>query len=264
MKKVTLKELGPCLPIPVPGLQNQFFKFKNWGLAEEKKIGEIKRKSNHMGPFVNEVLSMMLEECGGIDFTKKETHEKKYEIHKMPMMNILYLWIYLRYDQLDEEIRMNVGCPGCGRVNQNFVANLQGLDIEVPEQDDANTIEYKLRKSFEVDGKLISSFKINRTTWGCMDSADDETTTNQGKIMEIMFKNSICGVNDETGYMDVDKILQNVKKIDIEHLSNAIQKHNAGPTLSVEGKCSFCPTTFFKTIDWSYDSFFGSSSLPVR
>lgn len=263
MKKITLNELGTHLPIPMEGKKTNEFSFKTWGLTEEKEIGEIKRKTQYMGPFINEVLSLMLDSCCGEDFSKMELPQRKLLLHQMPMMNVLYMWIYLRYDQLDEMIRLDVGCPGCGRMNKNFVANLGGLDVECPEDEDKRIADYKLRKSFKIELEEIEILKISRTPWGAMDNADDETTTNQGKLMELMFRNSIVGTNDEEGYVDFDKISNGLRKRDIEFLSNDIQKHNAGPSLAVEGKCEFCPTKFYRQIDWSYDSFFGSSSLPT-
>jgi len=43
-----------------------------------------------------------------------------------------------------------------------------------------------------------------------------------------------------------------------------ISKHNAGPTIQAEMFCNRCKQTFFKVIDWGYESFFGIGSLPTR
>jgi hypothetical protein len=266
MKRVTLKELGSNLPIPVEGKKNLSFSFKSWGLDEEKEIGEIKRKSQYMGPFISKVLSYMMDTCCGEDFKTMDDDARQFFLAQMPMMNVLYLWIYLRYDQLDEMLRLDVGCPGCGRMNKNFTASLSGLDIDVPEKDDKPIGEYKLRKKFKItdkDADEVQSLKFVRTPWFAMDTADDEVTTNQGLIMELMFAKSIVGTDAEEGFIDIEAINKKLRKRDIEFLSNAIQKHNAGPSLAIEGKCHYCPTKFFRQLDWSYDTFFGSSSLPT-
>lgn len=266
MKKITLKELGNNIPIPLPDSKDTTFDFLSWGLKEEKEIGELKRKSQFMGPFINEVLAKMIVRCAGVDFASMNHQQRILFLYKMPMMDILYMWIYLRYDQLDEMIRLNVGCPGCGRMNDNFEANLEGLDVECVEDGDNPLADYKLRKPFkleEEDADNIKVLKVKRTPWGAMDKADDEVTTNQGLIMDLMFRHSIVGWDDEEGYLDFDKLTNGLRKRDFERLSTVIQKHNAGPTLALEGKCNFCPTKFYRQLDWSYDNFFGSSSLPI-
>lgn len=271
MRKTTLEKLGPNLPIPLPPTKDQKFttdfSFKSWGLSEDKTIGEIKRKAQYMGPFINKVLGLMLHKCGGVDFAASDDSKKEYMLNQMPMMNVLYMWIYLRYDQLDEMIRLDVGCPGCGRMNKNFTASLAGLDVDVVEKDDKEIAEYVLKKTFTLDKKdseVVKNLKIRRTPWEAMDRADDETTTNQGKITELIFHKSIVGCNDETGYVDFEKVAKKIRKRDIERLSIEIQDHNAGPSLAIEGKCAFCPVTFFRQLDWSYDTFFGNSSLPAN
>jgi hypothetical protein len=266
MKKIILKELGSNLPIPVEGKKDLSFSFKSWGLDEEKEIGELKRKSQYMGPFITKVLSYMLENCCGENFPKMEEGTREYFLAKLPMMNVLYLWIYLRYDQLDEMLRLDIGCPGCGRMNNNFIASLSGLDVDVPEKNDDPIGQYKLRKPFKLtdkDADTVKFLKFSRTPWFAMDTADDEVTTNQGKIMELMFKKSIVGTDGEEGFIDIESINKKLRKKDFEFLSTAIQKHNAGPTLAIEGKCYYCPTKFYRQLDWSYDHFFGSSSLPI-
>lgn len=266
MKKMTLKELGNKLPIPLEGKDDLSFTFKSWGLAEEKQIGEIKRKIQYMGPLINEVLALMLVKCAGQDIQKMESYQQIAFLSDMPMMNVLYMWIYLRYDQLDDEIRLNVTCPACNRLNKEIVASLDGLDIDTIETDDEAIAKYSLKKPFkleESDADPIKVLKLKRTPWSCMDTANDEVTTNQGMIMDLMFRHSIIGWDDEEGYADYDLLNNKIRKRDIERLSRKIQDHNAGPTLALEGKCKFCPSTFYRQLDWSYDHFFGSSSLPM-
>jgi hypothetical protein len=266
MKTISLKELGQNLPVPVDGKKNLSFSFKSWGLDEEKEIGEMKRKSQYMGPFISKVLSHMIEDLCGEKFSKMDENARELLLSKMPMMNVLYLWIYLRYDQLDEMIRLDVGCPGCGRMNKNFVASLSGLDVDVPEKADDPIAQYKLKKPFKLtdkDAELTKVLKFSRTPWFAMDTADDEVTTNQGMIMELMFSKSIVGTDGEEGFIDLESINKKIRKRDFEFLSNAIQKHNAGPSLAIEGKCHYCPTKFYRQLDWNYDTFFGSSSLPI-
>ena len=267
MKRTTLGELGNHLPIPLEGNKDTSFTFKSWGLKEEKEINEIKRRTQYTGPFIAEVLVKMLERCAGEDFTKMEPHTAIYEIYKMPFMDVIYLWIYLRYDQLDPHLRLNITCPRCNRMNENIIASMDGLDVDVIEEGDSPHGEYELKKQFKLeedDADVIKVIKLKRTPWACMEKTDDEVTTNQGMIMDVMFRHSIIGWDEEEGYADFDKFNAKLRKIDFERLSNSIEVHNAGPTLAIEGKCKFCPSKFHQAMNWSYDSFFGSSSLPME
>lgn len=266
MKTITLQELGNKLPIPLEGKEDLSFTFKSWGLTEEKQIGEIKRKIQYMGPLINEVLALMLVKCAGEEVQKMDEYQRIAFLSDMPMMNILYMWIYLRYDQLDDQIKLNVACPGCTRMNADIVASLNGLDIEVIGKEDESIAKYELKKPFkleETDADEIKVLKLKRTPWSCMDTANDEVTTNQGMIMDLMFRHSIVGWDDEEGYADYDLLNTKLRKRDIEKLSSKIQEHNAGPKMAVEAKCKYCPTKFYRQLDWSYDHFFGSSSLPM-
>lgn len=262
MQRVTLKELSNNLPIGLKGREKKNFSFKSWGLNEEKHISEMKRKAGNMGSFVNNVLCYMVQDLAGENFAAKTNDEKMLTINQMKMMDILYVYIYLRYDQLDEHVRMDIGCPTCGKLNKDFVADLSGLDVDLPEATDLDTCEYHLKAPVKFGDLDIEMIKIARTPWDAMERANDEVTTNSGKLMELIFKHSIIGVNDVTGHIDVDKLMQNFKKRDLERLSLIITKHNAGPSLNVSDKCKYCRSIFFKQLDWSYDNFFGSSSLP--
>ena len=268
MKKTTLSELGLNLPIGAKKYKAKSFAFKSWGMDEEKKIGELKRK-HKTGQFLSEVLALMLDHCCGESFESLEHPRKLLMINQLPLMDVLYLWVYLRYDQVDEYIRMDVGCPFCSRMNKDFIANLGGLDVdclehvgeEITEEDEFTF--YKVRKPFEIDeGEKVEQIKIARTPWDAMEKATDEIFANQGMLTEMIFKKSIIGINDEHGYVDIDKLNRGIRKRDIESLSNKITDFNGGPSLVVSGKCTFCANTFQRQLDWSYDLFFGSGSIP--
>lgn len=271
MKETLMKDLGSVLPIGNPKMKSKDFSFKFWGLNEEKEIAEIKKKITSHGDFVNKVLVKMLNSFGGETFdgeNKEQSDMLRLKLNQLPLMDVLYMYIYLRYDQLDENIRMNVGCSSCGRVNKDFVANMENLDIDViewgPEGDD-EVIEYVLKKPFTLGNEEIKLLKIRRTPWDAMERATDEITVNAGKMMELVFDHSICGVNDEEGpgAVNMHELLKKLHKRDFERLSGKIHKHNAGPNLVISDKCKYCGSEFYQQLDWSYDNFFATSSLPL-
>lgn len=263
MKILTLGEYKNNLPIGIDKDSNdKSFSFRSWGLNEEKEISEMKQKSDNMGTFVNKILCFMLKDLAGSNFIEKSENEKLIMLNQMKLMDVLYLYIYLRFDQLDECLRMDVTCPTCGKLNKDFIADLKGLDISVIEANDDEKISYELKKKFTINETDIKIINFKRTPWDAMEKATDDIFGNSGKMMELIFNYSITGINNQSDFIDLSDILKGIRKKDFEKLSNKMNQHNAGPKLQISDNCKFCKKVFFQQLNWSYDDFFGSSSLP--
>lgn len=264
MQETTLGVLKNHLPIGISDRPKRDFTFRNWTLEQEKKISEFRKANRSHGAFVNKVLCYMLESLAGEDFNTADDGRKQLMLNQMSLMDVLYMYIYLRYDQLDSGIRLHVTCPACGKVNKDFVADMNGLDVKTIDGKDAPLQELVLKKPFELEKTKVEIIKVRRTPWDAMEKATDEVTTNNGKMMELIFDHSIVGINNEEGFTDIQALLKNLHKKDFERLSALMVKHNAGPSLIVHDNCKFCGSEFYQQLDWSYDSFFGASSLPVE
>jgi len=262
-KQIQLKELQNKLPIEIKGKKDQSFSFKDWSMEEEKQIAKIKEKNPSMGRFVSSVLCLMLKDLHGEPFNSKEDKEKILTINQMPMGNILYMYIYLRYDQMGSELRLDFDCPFCANKIRNFTATLDDIDVDCKVGDYEDLIEYKLKKPVTLDkgDQLIEKVKIGLSPWDIMERAESSGSFDEATMKQHTFRYSIKEIVGVTGHV-VDEFMKKLKKIDIEFLHKTISEHNAGPNLQAEVECSKCKQTAYKSINWGYDDFFGIGSLP--
>lgn len=258
-----LKDLKNRLPIELDKKQNIFFEFKDWTFKEEEFIAKAKSKASNIGRFITEVLNHMLLSVGDHDFTKLDKNEKILYLARQPMGNVLYMYIYLRYDQLGEELRLAFKCPHCGHNVDNYITDIGDLDIDCKFGQFDEVVKYKLRKpvTLEAGDQLIEYVNLGIARWSMMEQTDG-SMTDDASMKKYSYKHSIVGVDGITGYVNTDEIIGKLKKQDIERLGVAIAKHNAGPSIQAEISCPKCSNTFWRQIDWSYDHFFGVGSLP--
>jgi len=263
--KMQLIDLKNVLPVPVEDKENQEFTFKSWTMKEEKKIAKMKSSRTTMGEFVSNVFGLMLDTLCGENFQDKKEEEKIHILNQFDLPNIIYMWIYLRYDVLGPEIVMDVGCPNCGKLNEKRIFTLDTMDVTVKKDDVKRVSDYKLHKIIKFNEEIVESLRIRITRWDSMESAKNEVAANEGLMKELIFNSSIIGINDSEGAIpELNKVIENLTKRDIEGLSAFISKHNGGPTLTLEDDCTSCSNKYFKFLNWSYEDFFGQSSLPEK
>ncbi len=260
--KSTLGKLKNHLPIEVKSKKDQSFTFIDWGMDEEKIVSRLKEKNPSMGRFISRVLVEMVETLHGEDFRTLDKKERNLIINQLPMGSVLYMYLYLRYDQLDEEISLNFDCPYCQSGATNIIANLEDMDVDTKVGDYDELLEYKLKKPITLDeGKqLIDTLHIEIGKWDIMESADRLSNQDEATMKEHTYRRSLVVKGDNP--VSIDKVLKKLRKKDIEKISGKISEHNAGPSVTAEVKCPKCDREHTHTIDWRYESFFGVGSLP--
>lgn len=265
MKTITLSELGKTLPFGLDGKDNSF-SFKDWTMEEEKYISKLKSESlkkSTYGVFINKLLAYMLTDIMGEsgDSGEESIRNKMLIISQMELMDVLYLYTYLRYDQVDNEMRLSIKCPYCDTVDDNLIVDLSELDVVVKDGDE-DQYEYKLKKPIMFNDQNIESFVLRRTKFEAFEKCDPDDV----KMTSAIYKYSIIGVNGEVSetFLDVENIIKKLKKVDMNRLDKIITEKNGGPSFSVETECknSNCKSTIYKNLEWDYDNFFGPSSLP--
>lgn len=266
MKTIDLKELKNQLPIGIKKegkyLENNTFTFKSWGLEEEKTISKLKTESKSAGEFINKMLGYMLDKLSDYDFNSLKDVEKQLLINQMNLVDVLYMYIYLRYDQLGHDISLNIPCGACGKLMKSFEASMDGLDVTVREESDQDDWNYELKKQFSIEEEEVKSLKIRRTPWAALESVKQNEAMGTSELFQVMLKHSMMGKNDEVGYQQLDDIFKKIRKVDFEYLSQFLNDKNGGPSMNVEGNCKFCSSPFLFALDWNYQTFFGTSSLP--
>ena len=265
IKKITLGELKNELPIHVKGKPDQSFSFIDWGMAQEEEIAKLKSTNVSLGKFVTSVLAIMVKNLNGEDFTDKDLKSKKLIINQQFSANILYMYLYLRYDQVDEDIRLSFTCPHCGSDIKDFIASLNDLDVDCKHGDYKDTVPYKLVKpiTLEKGNQSVEVLKLGLSKWDLMERAENKGNTEYNGMVAAI-KDGIKGVEGVEDAINLSEIVSKLKKRDMVAIHSKLSEVNAGPDLTAEIECTSCAKTGYQMIDWSYDGFFGVSSLPLR
>jgi len=267
MKVVELKEQGFNFPIPISSLASQEFSFKPWRMKEEKQIGLMRNKTKQIGVFVRQLFDEMLLTLGGQEWLSVDSSKRKLLLNQMPYGNMFHMYVCLRKDALGDDFKMQkIGCPHCSATLDEVSSNLDDLDIRVKEAGEEEVAVYDLKKPFRVGEVMVDAICMKHTPWDVMERFSQIDVSNSGAVKESMINKSFVGVKSK----DVDgmltqlspvSVLENVAKIDIEGLSEALEEHNVGPLLKMAITCNVCQGDFETPLVWNYDHFFGSSSL---
>jgi len=264
MQKTTLKEQGAKLPVPYEKLGDKLdFEFKPWKLKEEKEIGKLRKKQRHTSKFIREVFEYMLSNFGGQEWDSMDKREKKVLLNQMPYSNILYMYIWLRYEALGEEVKFTgFQCPSCGHEVKDFVGDLESLEIEIPEEDDKKKL-YELKKPFRMGDVQVEGVYTVFTPWDVMETVTPGTS-DAGTVKETFIRRSVVKVKtdlQDEADLNVVQLIENLTKRDIEGLYEHISESNGGPNMGIELDCPACEYHMVKPLDWDFEVFFGSSSL---
>jgi len=267
----TLKELGNRFPVPIldssgKPFENQNFSFNVWDMVMEEQISILKGKAKTTGLFVSQMMGILFDNFCGQDFDAIPDHEKTLRMNQMEFANMMYSYIYLRVEELGPDFVLDVGCPTCGKLNKDFRANLEDLDVHVKDHE-KHQRKYimELRKPITLDNKVITCLELSVGKWDLMEKADRDVASNAAKMKRLLFESSITGIHDSKGpiegYVDIQNVIKKMKKIDIELCMRDTVENNCGPTMAISGECVHCGTEWWKELDWRFDSFFDSSSL---
>lgn len=259
--KLTIKllsELGPHFPV---GQGSAPLKPKKWRLKEEKELGaqRDKMKDANMGRFISFVLGYMYDQFGSFNFSDMKQVEKTAAMSDLPLGNVLYAYVWLRYHVLGHVFNPKLICPAC-RKDFLFPCDLRTVEIRTAEKlEDAEWI-YQLRDPFEIRGKEINSLVIAPVKWKTMEAHKSGNSTNTGEMKAIFIKGSIKCVNGLDGELLTDAELEEMSKFDLEALTDLVDKYAVGPDMAIDASCGNCGHAFRTALDWGYDNFFGISS----
>lgn len=281
MRMMTLEELGKRLPVPLKDATRPSFDFRPWRFEEEKKIGKLKQKFPHLGRFVRELFYFMLSEWNGKSWLEIDENERKVILNQLSWANVFYMYICLRIDALGEEMKMHkFDCPSCTGPILEMLANLNSIEVKVSgfkevensdselpvwEEDaefERSTI-YDLKKPFTVGEVKVIGLKCGYTPWDAMEKLNAHDR-NEGSVKESMMRASLESALTEEGgevALDKNKILNHMTKRDIEGYYDKLDDFNGGPKLALEIECPHCGGKNDMAFNWTYDYFFGNSSL---
>ena len=278
-RKTTLGALGPELPVyrldskknPIQDLE---FSFLTWDMEMEEKLSERAEKSKSVGTFINEMMCMLLDRFCGEDFQSLNPANKALMMNQLEWPNMMYLYIYLRVEVLGSDYSLNLICPNtrCGKPIEDYVVNLEDVDVHEKAFDFESNIpinpriaKYELIKPILFNDLTITAFEFDVSKWDYMERSDSKDGESAAGLKKLMLKSSISGffTGEErvSKFLDPQSVMKKMQKIDIEKSIRLITENNAGPTPLLQGECPYCKTQWTKVLDWSYRSFFDSSSL---
>jgi hypothetical protein len=259
MKEVTLKEWGPQLPIGILKGDKlvRDFDFRPWTMAQEKVIGEKRSDDLNQGQFASTVLAQMVTKLAGEKFGDKPVPHRLLQLNQMAMMDVLYMYVYLRYVSLGKDLPMPVICGNC-RNNIKFQADLETLRVRVKESPKELTRSVTLSDGFEMGGKVRKSLVIQPSKWSAIEALDSDKVRNPGDLAEQYFISAILAVKgvEQNPLVLSEDSLSTMTKRDINFLMEEVEGNNAGPIMAINGKCDRCGTKFQAILRWEYDSFF--------
>lgn len=272
-EETTLAELGPNLPvgIVVGDKRVRPFRVRPFRLKEERALAELreKSKSQTIGHWVADVLGMMMQTVGPHSFDAMKDHDRHLIISMMTVPDVLYMYVYLRYDALgpNEPLSANLVCPKCSSKFE-FMCDLGTLVVrKVPDDRLDLTRQYDLRDGFPHKGKLRKAVELDVLKWNLLERK--EFAANAGKRQTMTVIGSIVGVEGETHKPIVlpESDLDEMTKYDYEGISRDIEVNTPGAQFAVDAVCVTCAHEFKHAINWvDFQGFFSRSSqrLPGR
>lgn len=260
----TLAELGPMLPLGVIDTDFSYHRSlatKRWNMKLEKKLGKLKdeNRNANMSQHVSMILATVYDQLGPYSMGDLKPDAARARISQMFMGDVLYSYCWLRKSTMGNIVQMDVGCQTCGQEHK-LPADLNTLEVKTAATIDAAQSVYELIDPFEIRGEKVERVLVGPAKWSAIESVRFGSL-NDGAAKDMLIRASIHGVNDKEMALTEDDI-EELGKPDIEELSNHIDRHSLGPDLAIEGVCPNpeCKRSYRRSLDWSYNSFFGASS----
>ncbi len=265
----TLAEWGPNLPIGVAmsgAARVRPFRVRPFKMKQEKALAALRddAKGNSIGTFVADALALMLQTVGPHNFDNMKDGERQLTVNQLSMPDVLYLYLYLRYDALgDEPVVMLVRCPSC-TTEYRWYGDLGSMNVRVvPDDKSELTRSYQLRDPMQFRGKTVSTLKLGLIKWDVFSRPEFQQ---RGSMQNATIAASIVGMEGIDAipgtFMVTNDDLDDMTKFDMSGLIGDIESHTPGPQLDVEPECPSCQHKQRMMLDWSWDSFFARSARP--
>lgn len=267
-KELTLLEQGANLPVGILDPASRpvrSIEVRRWRLREEKMLAELVRPGTNMAQYVTSVLATMCTRLGVHDFegSGMKPEVRSAAVSSMWMADVWYAYVWLRYKSLGKVVKMTLTCAKCG-LEYPYQADLETLRVRTIERAEDASWSYELREPIKIRGKQVSKLGFGLQRWAAVETIFG---TNSGAAKAAAIAGAIRTINDEKEELvfsenDVDEL----SKQDFEGIIAQMDEQFVGPNMAIEisrddRPCpKKCPVEGRVAIDWSYNSFFGSSS----
>lgn len=273
----TLADLGPQLPIGHKGTGDNWIRdlaHRRWNVRVEKEISKLREANRTINEakFASMLMSHVYTKIGAIAYDGGAVLEKKgknrsnwfralAQIGDMYQADVLYAYVFLRHQVMGNVLDMQLGCVMCGH-QAPFQADLSTLEVRVPKDPREVTWEFALTEPFPVRGKQCEGFVLGPAKWNAIEAMQLAGQLDSAAAKSALVWGSIRGLLPAEQFTEVviaEHELDEMGKRDFERACGAIDKNAFGPDMAIEVACPKCKAENRISLDWRYESFFGTS-----
>ena len=263
IKIIKLVDCLGVLPIGIPigETLERSLVGKDWRLKEEKELGQALEKveASRMGQYVSTVLSILCTQIGNHEFLKMKDGERRFVVNQMWIPDVLYTYLWLRIQTMGNMLQMETQCIHCGN-KSSFGADLNTVEISTVESMAKAYWKYELESPIQVRGKQITGFVMGPARWTAIDSLGSRVR-NMGAMKDSLIKGSVHWLLGSDDFFPFGpNELDELRKRDIEDITERLDKNSLGPDMSIDEECEVCGKSFRTSLDWRAKGFFGISS----
>lgn len=257
----TLIDNGKALPVGIIAGErlDKSLDVLPYKLKQERELAKIKRPGLPVGEYVQTALSLLVARFGPHDFTKMEPGERKLIIAQAWFPDILYAYLYVRYNSLGSDYPIEAQCPACRTLNKDIVGDLSTVEVAVVSDPKALNWDVELRDGVPIMGKVRNKIRLQPPVYGMLDfgaAVDGELP-----FLNVLRACLVSAEGVEGPPVILDNDADEMSKWDIESVQRSIEEHTPGPRMVVESLCRRCKGEMRSVINWASESFF---SLPSR
>jgi len=267
LAQTTLGGRGPVLAMGVPGPGGKLardIELRPWKGRQMRELGRLREENENanMSEHIGLVLSSMCSRLGGQDFSKLQAKERKLFVSRMYMGDVFHAYCYARLKSLGPDLHVNLTCPAC-RLEFPWTGDLETLTVATAERVEDAMWEYELLSPVELRGQAVERLSMGPPYWHHVERAQVEGSLDLegGKLALVAGAvYGIVGRDAQTPLTDAE--IDELEGRDIEGIIARLDDHHVGPDMRIETRCERkgCRSRILRPIDWSYQSFFGSSS----
>lgn len=257
--KTTIAQRGAVLPLGSES-GGRSVAVRDWRMREERELGALRKENENanMAKYVAIVLGHMCTSLGGNDFVKETDPVRKHlSISMMWVPDVFYAYIYLRIKAMSEKLKVKLKSPYGGEPF-DWTADLTTTEVACCEKlADAQWL-YQLEYPFELRGKKVTQLLFGPQKWNALENLASNVNIGAAKALVVI--SSLHGVPELGDNVLIDESeLDDMAKPDIERIAGYINDYGIGADMTMEAK-DHAGRPFNAVLDWTYDSFFGSSS----
>ena len=250
---------------PLPEVGNKFpyhltkFETQKWKGKQERQITELvgDGTGRTFAEVVTAILAVLVVGIDGTKYNEAGFKERRGIWTMRHAADVLYAYVFCRYESMGKTFRFNTQCSFCTRSVQ-ISADLSTLEVKVIPPGSDYTQEYTLQgDKVKLNDKTFDQIVVSPPTFEI--AMAPVQTKNQVKLALLHNAAKLIGTNGTKPIPFSGPILDQLDKVDIEGIADVIEQVNFGPEAVINSTCPACSSEFVTLIDWSYAGFFLAS-----